>query len=484
MAVSTSFFWYDLETSGRSARTDRVMQFAGQRTDMELNPTGAPVNVLVKLSEDILPDPEAVMLTGITPQATLQDGVTEVEFLQLFHEQVAVPGTIFVGYNTVRFDDEFMRFLHYRNFYDAYEWQWQDGKSRWDLLDLVRMTRALRPEGINWPMTEDGKPTNRLELLTKLNGLDHEHAHDALNDVLASIAVAKLIKTKQPKLFDWLLNVRGKNDVKRFLESSPTFVYSSGKYDADTEKTAVVQVLHVDDTKGALVYDLRHDPAEFQDMSAEELAERWRYTREENAPKRLPVKTLKFNRCPAVSPVGILKDEGVQKRLKITPDAANANLAKLRAMPELVANIVRARNLLDDERGEQWSKEAPDADTGLYGGSFFNDNDKRLMSVVRAAKASELSGLTDGFHDQRLRDLLPRYKARNFASALTDEERAAWEAYRHRVLLDGGTESRLAKFMHRLGELAGTEAGQEKRYLLEELQLYAESIMPVFGLDQ
>lgn len=482
--MSTSFFWYDLETSGRSARTDRVMQFAGQRTDMDLNPVGEPVNVLVKLSEDILPDPEAVLLTGITPQATLQDGVTEVEFLQLFHEQVATPGTIFVGYNTVRFDDEFMRFLHYRNFYDAYEWQWQDGKSRWDLLDLVRMTRALRPDGINWPMTEDGKPTNRLELITKLNGLDHEHAHDALNDVLASIAVAKLIKTKQPKLFDWLLNIRGKNDVKKFLETNPTFIYSSGKYDSVAEKTAVVQVLHVDNTQGALVYDLRHDPAEFKDLSAEELADRWRYTREENAPKRLPVKTLKFNRCPAVSPVGILKDEGVQKRLKITPDVANANLAKLRAMPELVANIVRARNLLDDERGEQWSKEAPDADTALYGGSFFDDTDKQLMSVVRAAKPSELSSLSDDFHDQRLRDLLPRYKARNFAGSLTDDERAAWEAYRHHVLLDGGTESRLAKFMHRLGELAESPAGQEKRYLLEELQLYAESVMPVFGLDQ
>lgn len=484
VAMTQSFFWYDLETSGRSARNDRVMQFAGQRTDMGLQPVGEPVNVLVRLSEDILPDPEAILLTGITPQQTLQDGVTEAEFLRLFHEQVATPGTIFVGYNTVRFDDEFMRFLHYRNFYDAYEWQWQDGRSRWDLLDLVRMTRALRPEGINWPMTEDGKPTNRLELITKLNGLDHEHAHDALNDVLASIAVANLIRTKQPKLFDYLLGLRGKNDVKKFLEANPAFVYSSGKYANETEKTAVVRVLHTDDSKGALVYDLRHDPDEFKDMSAEELADRWRYTRDENAPPRLPVKTLKYNRCPAVSPVSVLRDEGVQKRLQITPEVVNANLAKLSSMPELVANIVRARNLLDDERGEEWSKEAPDVDAALYDGGFFDDNDKRLMSVIRAAQPSDLGNLRADLHDSRLRDLLPRYKARNFAAALTDEERAEWEAYRHQVLMDGGTESRLAKFMHRLGELADSPAGQDKRYLLEELQLYAESVMPVLDPDQ
>ena len=175
--MTQSFFWYDLETSGLNPRAQRIMQFAGQRTDMGLKPIGEPVNVLIKLSDDILPDPDAIFVTGITPQSTVQDGITEVEFLKLFYEQVATPGTIFVGYNTIRFDDEFMRFLHYRNFYDAYEWQWRDNRSRWDLLDVVRMTRALRPDGIQWPIV-DGKATNRLELITKLNGVSHEHAHD------------------------------------------------------------------------------------------------------------------------------------------------------------------------------------------------------------------------------------------------------------------------------------------------------------------
>jgi len=196
------------------------------------------------------------------------------------------------------------------------------------------------------------------------------------------------------------------------------------------------------------------------------------------------VKTLKFNRCPAISPVSVLKDAAVQERLKVTPEVVNANKAKLAAATDFVANVVRARNLLDDERGEEWSKEKPDADTALYGngGGFFDDNDKRLMSVVRAAKPDELTGLS--FHDHRLEELLPRYKARNFSGNLTDEERAAWEDYRYHLLLDGGTESRLARFAKHRGELAETETGQEKRYLLEELQLYAESVMPVVEADQ
>jgi exodeoxyribonuclease-1 len=483
--MAQSFFWYDLETSGISPREQRVMQFAGQRTDMDLNPVGEPVNVLIKLGEDVLPDPDAILITGITPQQTLQDGVSEAEFLEMFYKQIATPGTIFVGFNSVRFDDEFMRFLLYRNFYDAYEWEWSDGRSRWDLLDVVRMARALRPEGIKWPVSEDGKPTNRLELLTAANGVDHQNAHDALGDVRATIAVAKLIRDKQPKLFDWLLSHRGKNDVKKFLEANPAFVYTSGRFDNEVEKTAAVRVLHVDDALGAVVYDLRHDPDEFMGLTPEELAERWRYRKDPDAPKRLPVKTMKYNRCPAISPLGVLKDKGVQERLKVTPEVVQANLAKLSANEDFVANVVKARDLLDEERGESWSREKPAPEAALYAGSFFDDTDKKLMGAVRAAEPAELSEIASGFHDERLRDMLPRYKARNFSSQLTDEERAEWEKYRYHYLMEGGQESRLAKFMHRLGELADTLPGKaaNERYLLEELQLYAESIMPQYGLD-
>ena len=154
------------------------MQFAGQRTTLDLEPIGEPVNILVKMTNDALPSPSAIAVTGITPQQTLMDGITEAEFCKYIIEEIFTPGTIAVGYNTVRFDDEFMRAILWRNFYDPYEWQWKDGRSRWDMLDVVRLTRALRPEDINWPFRDDGTPTNRLELITKLNGLEHAHAHE------------------------------------------------------------------------------------------------------------------------------------------------------------------------------------------------------------------------------------------------------------------------------------------------------------------
>ena len=212
-----TFFFYDLETSGLNAREARIMQFAGIRTDMDLNPIGEPYNMLVKLNDDVLPSPEALMVTGITPQQTVEDGFTEAEFSKKIIDEVFTPDTIIVGFNNIRFDDEFIRHLLWRNFYDPYEWSYRDGRSRWDLLDVIRMTRALRPEGIEWPVDDKGVATNRLELIASANKIDHFKAHDALSDVEALIAVTKLIRDKQPQLYEYLLKLRDKNEVKKLV---------------------------------------------------------------------------------------------------------------------------------------------------------------------------------------------------------------------------------------------------------------------------
>jgi exodeoxyribonuclease-1 len=477
MSTRQTFFWYDLETSGINPRQDRVMQFAGQRTTLDLEPVGEPVNVLIKLTEDALPSPDAILITGITPQQTVTDGLTEVEFLRFFQDEVALPGTIFAGFNSVRFDDEFMRFLHYRNFYDAYAWQWQQGRGRWDLLDVVRMTRALRPEGIVWPEV-DGVASNRLELLTRANDIDHHNAHDALADVQACIAVAKLIKTKQPKLFDWLLETRDKKKVAALADKNEPFVYTSGKYSSEHDKTTVaIKLAPHPGKQGSLVFDLRHDAGEFAELSSSQLADRWQWTRDKEAPPRLPVKTMQYNRCPAVAPLGVL-DEASQKRIHLSLKKVQANLARLREYPDFADKVLQALSLLDKEQMGRHQKQPTNAEGQLYEG-FISPADATVMGVVRAAEPVEISQIGSEFTDPRLRTMLPLYKARNYAKYLSDEERSTWEAYRYEMLMAGGTRSRLAQFMHRLSELSVAVQDAEKRFLLEELQLYAESIMPV-----
>lgn len=476
--MADSFFFYDLETSGFSAQSARIMQFAGVRTDMNLVPIGEPVDMLIKLAPDVLPSPDAIFVTGITPQQTITDGATEAEFLKFFYQEVVRPGTIFTGFNSVRFDDEFMRFLNYRNFYDAYEWQWKDNRSRWDILDLVRITRALRPDGIEWPVDSDGKATNRLELLTKANGLDHEKAHDALNDVYATIAVAKRIKEAQPELFAYVLGMRDKRKVAQLVETGQPFVYTSGRYPGEYAHTTVsVLVAKHHEQAAAHVYDLRHDPTPFVTLSAEALAEAWKFTRDPDA-LRLPVKTLKYNRCPAIAPLGVIKDEATQERIALPLSTVQKHLAILRAHQDSFAkNLQQAAKILDDQRDRERGAEVLPADARLYEG-FIAAGDKQLMDVIRQSPAENLSGFAARLSDDRLRELLPLYKARNYPSSLSDEERQAWEAFCAKQLFDGGSQSKLAQYFARLSELSEGELTSQQEYLLEELQLYGQSIVP------
>ena len=475
--MAASFFFYDVETSGFDARAARIMQFAGQRTDMDLQPIGDPVNVLIKLTPDVLPDPEAVLVTGITPQATLADGISEAEFLKYFYAEIVAPDTIFLGYNSVRFDDEFMRFLHYRNFYDAYRWQWSDGCSRWDLLDVVRMTRALRPEGIKWPFDSSGAPSNRLGLLTAVNQIDHVGAHDALADVRATIAMARLIKDKQPKLFSYLLDMRDKKKVAKLAQSGQPFVYASGKYSSEFEKTTVVASLAPHPKKqGMLVYDLRYDPDEFTQLSAEQLAERWKWVKEPTS-SRLPIKTLQFNRCPAIAPLSVL-NAAAETRIKLDKKTAEVHLVQLKSAHNFPEKVLKALEILDNQQQVSMLAHEQEVDAGLYDG-FFDAHDSGLLPVIRIANPAELTSFVSELHDPRLKALLPLYKARNYPASLTPEERSTWDAFCQQRIIGTKDRSPLERYMRRLEELTERATTDAERYLIQELRLYGESIMPV-----
>lgn len=466
-----TFFFYDLETSGLSAREDRIMQFAGQRTDLDLSPVGDPYNVFVKLNDDTLPSPDALMVTGITPQQTVADGITEAEFAELLMREVFTPGTIATGYNNIRFDDEFIRHLFWRNFYDPYEWSWRDERSRWDLLDVVRMTRALRPNGIKWPVDTEGRPTNRLELVTKINGIDHFKAHDALSDVEALIAVTKLIKQKQPQLFDYLLKLRHKNEVKKLvnLDEKQPFVYVSGRFDSEYQKATVAFPLTSGRNGNVIVYDLRHDPSAWINKTRKELEEifytPWEARRsEEYSP--IPVKELQYNRAPALAPLGVLEQEDGWTRIGLDQAVIAKHKQALLSSPSFAENI---RTMFE---GKPDFKKSKDPEAQLYDG-FVPDNDTLNIEKVRNSPIDQLADLHPEFTDERLPELLLHYKARNFPKSLAEDEAKAWENWRTQRI-----NSHLPSFVDRLQKLSAITTDDNKQFILQELQLWAESIVP------
>lgn len=466
--MKTSYFFYDLETSGLDAKNDRIMQFAGQRTDENLNPIGEPYNLLVELNDDTLPSPQAMVVTGITPQQTKMEGYTEEQFCKILQNEILTEATILVGYNNIRFDDEFLRFLFWRNFHDPYDWSYSLGRSRWDFLDVIRMTRALRPDGINWPNI-DGVASNKLELLSVENDIAHQNAHDALSDVQALIGIAKLIKEKQPRLYNYLFKMRQKDKVQELvnLKNPNKFVYSSGRYEAIYQKTTVAYPIAKGLYKNVIVYDLRYDPSDFIDMSEKELKETVfadKKKRESSDFKRVPVKMLKYNNCPVVAPVSVL-DEKSKERLMIN-DKEIARYEKiLQNNPSFGKKI---QNIFTNQVFKEQNNVDPE--TQLYSG-FLSQNDKKQAQKITNLNFNEIKTFQPIFENKILNELFVHYKARNFPKSLNSEERESWESWRSQRLT-----GLLPSYAESLSELSKTE--NVSQFLIDELQLWAESILP------
>ncbi|MDO7597237.1 MAG: exodeoxyribonuclease I [Pseudomonadota bacterium] len=472
-----TLYWHDYETFGIDPKYDRPSQFAGIRTDEDLNIIGESLMIYCKQANDSLPHPQACLITGITPQEANEKGMPEAEFIKLIHAEFSEPNTCSVGYNSLRFDDEFTRFTLYRNFYDAYAREWQNGNSRWDVIDMARLTRALRPEGINWPDREDGKPSFRLEALTAANGIEHEGAHDALVDVKATIALAKLIKTAQPKLYDFVYQHRQKNTVAPLLnlnERTPV-IHVSRMYPSEYCGTALVVPIAQDPTNnnGIIVYDLRHDPSDLIELDAETLRERL-FTPFKDLPEgisRPALKTLHINKCPVVVPESTL-NAAAAERLQIDRDLHHKHLQQLNAASDLTAKINAIFTKSDYEAND-------DPDAGLYSGGFFSANDKRKMELVRTANADALRVMPIPFEDARLPEMLFRYRARNWPESLSADEQEQWQHYRQQRLTDESNDNILTldKFFEAIETCREDDIADNQKAVLDEIERYGRQIV-------
>ena len=477
---SHTFLWHDYETFGANVRRDRPSQFACIRTDAELNEIGEPLMLYCKPAPDFLPSPEACLITGITPQMCLERGVPEHEFAAQIERVFALPGTIGVGYNTIRFDDEITRFMFWRNLIDPYAREWQNDCGRWDLLDVVRLCYALRPDGIVWPKKDDGKPSFKLGDLTRANGLSHDNAHEAMSDVRATIALARLIRTVNPRLFDFALRLHKKDRVAAELglpavqADAKPFLHVSGMFPPERGCLAVMWPLasHPTNRNEVIAWDLAHDPRELPLLNVATLRQRL-FTRSADLPEgmtRLPVKSIHLNKSPMV--VGNLKTlvPAMAERWQVDLEAAMRHAEVARDLPDMSA-------IWSEVFKRPAELQTPDVDEDLYGG-FIGNADRRRLDQLRTLSGAELAHARTGFDDPRLEELLFRYRARNFIDTLTLKEVERWEAHRVARLLEGaGGVPNVESYFETIDTLSETvdERGEE---LLGALYEYAEAITP------
>lgn len=477
--MAHTFFWHDYETFGAQPRYDRPAQFAGIRTDDQLNEIGEPVMWYCQPANDYLPDPQSCLITGITPQRALEEGLPEHEFAALIEAELAQAGTVGVGYNTIRFDDEITRFMFWRNLIDPYAREWQNGCGRWDLLDVVRMVYALRPDGIHWPQKEDGSPSFKLEDLARANGLLHEQAHDALSDVRATIALARLIRDKQPRLFDFAFGLHKKDGALREMglpatqEHARPFLHVTGMISPARGCLAVMWPLatHPTNKNEVICWDLAQDPSELAGISIEDLRLRL-FTRQAELPEgvtRLPIKSIHVNKSPMV--VGSLKtlSPTMAEKWGVNMEQCLQFAAIARDLPDMSAQW---KAVFTREAGEPL-----DADQDLYGG-FVGNEDRRRLERVKQLSPQELALDRTGFDDPRLTELVWRYRARNFPMTLNAAEQQRWEQHRVACLIEGQGGARTAEQMFTMIDELSETADERAEEILGDLYDYADGMVP------
>lgn len=472
-----SFLWHDYETWGVSPQKDRPSQFAAIRTDQDLNEIEPPINIVCQIANDYLPQPQAALVTGITPQQTLRDGMIEAEFAKKIHQAMSQPGTCAVGYNSIRFDDEVSRYLFYRNFYDPYGREWQHGNSRWDIIDLVRACYALRPEGIEWPLKEDGSPSFKLEALTKANNIEHGQAHDALSDVRATIALAKLIKQKQPKLFEYALSLRQKTQVLKHinLQQLTPVLHVSSKLPAHQGCCSWVLPIaqHPSNKNGIICIDLNCDPEPILTLDTDSL-KTLLYTRTdllEEGQVRPGIKLIHINRSPFVTTAKAMSQQNAE-RLNLDRQHCLANFHQLASTTHWIKTVTDIYNDQPDDSQQ-------DVDHALYVSGFLNGEEKRWCESVRLASPEQLASLASACQNPRLRTQLFRYRARNFPQTLTHEETQKWQQFRQFRLteLDSPASITLENYLIELEHLAQQYAQHgHQTAILKALFDYVQSL--------
>jgi exodeoxyribonuclease I len=481
-SVLPTLYWHDYETWGEVPAQDRPSQFAGVRTDEDLNVIGEPLMIYCKPSPDVLPKPEACLVTGLLPHVALEKGFIEAEFVAKIVAELGAPGTCGVGYNSIRFDDEVTRYMLYRNFYDPYEREWRNGNSRWDIIDVVRMTRALRPEGIEWPNYDDGSPCFKLEQLTKANHLTHEAAHDALSDVYATIALAKLIKTKQPKLYDYAYRLRDKRFAASLIDidGHKPLLHISSRFPSVQGNAALVLPLamHPSNKNSVIAYNLNTSPSVLLHLSLDECRARL-FIRTEDLPEgveRLGLKEIHLNKTPMLLPPNMLDDKTAE-RLQINKTQCEQHWQEFTQLGMQEQQALQQK--LYQLYNEQNFVEKTDPEHMLYQG-FFNEQDKKLMQQVRHSSPEDLARKHFPFADARLPALLFRYRARNFPQSLNDEEKHRWRDFCQKRLTDpaAGASMVLEQLQQEVARLSvESTTSDAQKLLLGGLKGYAEGLL-------
>lgn len=473
MENGASLLFHDYETWGVNPKLDFPVQFAAIRTNEDLEIIGEPINFFSQIPNDYLPNPEAALVTGITPQQSISKGVLETQFAEKIFDIMSFPGTCVVGYNSLNFDDEVTRHLFYRNFLPVYEREYLNNNSRWDIIDLVRATYALRPDALTWCFHEEGVPNFKLENLSESNQIKHENAHDALSDVYATIELAKRIKTNEPRLYDYYFSLRNKNEVANriAMDQLSPLLYVSGVIGSRQGCTTWILPVcyHPQNNNSIVAIDLSKPIQPLIETEAEDLLA-LQYSTDKDAVKP-GILNVKLNKCPFIAPAKMLTPERAEA-IGLDRKACLDNFQHLKDNPQLLAKVKEAF-----AQSSQAQTDINNVDAMLYSREFPTYEDKKSMRAVRKTTTPLYRELEALFTDPLYKRQLFRFIGRNYPSLFDEGDLQNWQEYRRERLSQGLGCMSIPDYLLAIESLLEANANHPKNItLLKKLYAYAQSI--------
>lgn len=389
--MEKDFCWYDTETSGIDPDNDQIYQSAMVKTDSDLNvKDDSKRNLICRTRLDVVPHPKAFLTHKIDVDLLKSEGDSEfVHARKIQNEFMGSPnGTIICGYNTISFDDEMVRKMFYRSMKNPYEHEWKDGNGRFDLFHVVQAVRAFRPEILKWRTKEDGSYSMRLEHLSADNGIEHESAHDAVSDVLATIGVAKLIKERRPTLWKFCLERMNKQSNQKMLsDQRPLYHVSTLHGGVNANGTLILPLIMDRQNKNKFIcLNLRHDPTALMNMSIEEI-KHFLFSKKKDLAENSPIVGLlgvHVNKQPIIAAPQIdpktqkpIYSKTVAERFNIDIEKSLGYADKFMSDPNLPKLLARIQMALVSDL-----KEPEDAYSQLYSGGFMDPNTNRMRSSL------------------------------------------------------------------------------------------------------
>lgn len=414
------YVFYDTETTGTQTAFDQILQFAAIKTDQEFNELER-FDIRCQLLPYIVPAPGALRVTGVTP-AMLTDPTLPSHYqamLEIRAQLLAWSPATFIGFNSLDFDEILLRQALFQTLHPAYLTN-TEGNRRSDAMRVAHAASIFAPESIDVPTDHRGRETFRLDRLAPANGFNHDGAHEAMADVEATIHMARLIRQRDPAIWDALDRATTKNAARDLINAESMFVLTE-RYFSRTYSWLVTPCgQNPEYDAQQAVFDLYYDPDDYRQLSTEDLVGVL-----SASPK--VIRSLRTNAQPIIMPAEAAPPS--VKALAIPPAELARRVAVIQADNDFRDRVGHAQALRFADQTP-----SPYAEARIYDG-FPSNADQALMAQFHEEGWPDRVALADRIEDDRVQEFARRLIYFERPGLLSPQNRAELDAWRTSRLL-------------------------------------------------